>query len=200
MRFMLAALLSAAVFAGSGGHYFRWTDEHGRTQLSDAPPSAMPKGGYVELNAGGLVIKRFTPEPSQEQKQALEKEKQDLAERQESDRRDKILLATFSRTSEIDAIRDQETDLRKARIQADQMRIEAAQKKLAQLQKRADAASKNKQPVNAELQKQIDEKQQDLAALDQNIKRSKQEIIDIAAKAETNKKRLVQLVGPSAIK
>jgi hypothetical protein len=182
---------------------YKWVDENGKVQYSDKPPSMIGKQGMTELNSRGMTVKKLEGALTPEQKAAREaeqaKEKELQAKQDEARRRDKALLNSFSNTREIDRIRDQNVDQLTAGIQSDQLRRDAVQKRIDEYIKQQDRFTQAKKPAPAYIVGELADRKDELAEIDGEIQQKKQELEDVKLKAEADKKRLIELRGPSAI-
>lgn len=180
---------------------YKWVDENGKTQYSDSPPQKQSKSGTVKMNNRGMVVEKteyLSPEQlAKREQEALQKREQDKKDL-EARRRDKALLNSFTRTSEIDTLRDRNLEQLQASVTSDRGRIEAVQRRLDTYRAKAAKQEAAQRPVSEDLQNNIREREADLAKLKQSIKDKEQEMSNLRARAEADKKRLVELRGPIA--
>jgi hypothetical protein len=199
-------LLLLLAFAAAPAHasIYKWVDENGKVQYSDKPPAAQSqaKQGVTELNNRGMTVKQIegllTPEQRAARDAQLAKEKEAQQQQDEARRRDRALLNTFSNTREIDRIRDQNLDQLAAGIQSDQLRHEAVQKRIDQYNKQLDRFTKAKKPAPPDLVSDLDDRKAELAKIDDEMRQKQQAIVDVKARAESDKKRLIELRGAGA--
>jgi hypothetical protein len=189
----LAALLLAAPQARAAT--YKWVDEKGVVHYTDKiPPEAVNKGN-VEINKHGVAVKRTDPAPTAEQRRARELEElrqQQLArEREEIDRRDRALLATYTTESEIDLARNRALSTIDAQVQGAIKYSTLLTKRKTELDAKKAALGDKPVPVvlerelaniDTELQKQVD-----LIAV------KKKEIVVVNARYDLDKKRWANL-------
>jgi hypothetical protein len=138
-------LILLGTFAGSAGAgMYKCVDEHGVTHYGDSMPAQCARQAGAELDKRGVVVKKIARLPSAEELRMREEMAQSLADQQ---RRDTLLLSSFSNEREIDAARDRELvrvevrasnakALHAKRVSADQKWMEAT---LEEARKEADA-------------------------------------------------------------
>ena len=85
---------------------YKWVDENGVTHYGDSIPPEYRNRANEELNKRGVIIKKndaaLTPEQIKAKEAELAKRKQE----KETNRRDAVLLGTYSSAEEIDLARD----------------------------------------------------------------------------------------------
>jgi len=193
--FILLLLLSLSAHAA----IYKWVDENGKTQYSDKPPPTQTKSGITQLNTQGVAVSKtegtLTPEQQAAKEAALAKQREDQQKQDEARRRDKALLNSFSNTKEIDALRDRNIEQLKATIQSDATRRESTEKRLEEYNKIADHFARAKKPIPQDVTDAIKQRRDELDKLDQEAQQKKQDIEDVKAKAEADKKRLLELQG-----
>jgi Domain of unknown function (DUF4124) len=174
---------------------YKWVDEKGVVHYSDKiPPEAVNKGN-VEINKQGVAIKRTDPALTPEQRRALELQeirRQQLArEREEIDRRDRALLATYTTESEIDLARSRALATIDAQVQGatkyslllNKRKVELDAKKAALGDRAAPPVLERELAnIDSELQKQVE-----------LIAAKKKEISVVNARYELDKKRWADL-------
>lgn len=92
------ALLSAS--ANSANTLFRYTNDRGGKVIADSIPPKYAAKGYEIISSNGQVIKTIPPEPSEEEKEAIQKAK---AEQRRLEKWDKELLSRYSSVNDIEA-------------------------------------------------------------------------------------------------
>ena len=101
--------LSAAAYA-DGAKIVKWVDSSGVTHYGDKLPVQEAGRNNVEMNNQGIVVK----------KNAVSDKKNNLVDEQklEQERKEKILLASYTKPEEIDLARDRNLQLDQAALQA----------------------------------------------------------------------------------
>lgn len=198
---ILLSCLVQALPAGADKLY-KWVDASGKVQYSDKPPpSAKAQRGVAELNQRGMVIRQsegvLSPEEKARRDAELARQQAEARERAEQRRRDISLVNTFASTAEIDALRDRNIEQIQAAIQADDQRLEAAERRKAALQKQVDSFILRKKALPPDLQRQVDEAESERTRLAEQVQRRHHEIAQLRERAEADKRRLIELKGPS---
>jgi hypothetical protein len=108
-RLLFAAAL-AAVAQGAVAATYKWVDDKGVVHYSDKlPPEAVNKG-TTELSKEGIPVRRTAPALTPEQQRARmaedERVRQTAKQRDDAERRDRALLASYANEGEIDLARD----------------------------------------------------------------------------------------------
>lgn len=95
---------------GSGKKIVKWVDSSGITHYGDKLPAQEAGRNNVEMNNQGIVVKQ----------NVIGNKKNDVADQQklEQERKDKILLASYTKPEEIDLARDRNLQLDQAALQA----------------------------------------------------------------------------------
>ncbi len=170
---------------------YRWVDEHGKVQYSDSRPPGNIKD-LTELDQRGIVRKSPEKKASAAELAQQESEQKVVLEQK---RRDRALLESFTRTEEIDVLRDRQINAVDARVQTNKLRSQAAQDKLKRLTAQADAALKARKKSAEALQADMASTRKELAVLDAEAQKLSVEIATIKERAEADKKRFLELRG-----
>ncbi|QDQ27226.1 DUF4124 domain-containing protein [Chitinimonas arctica] len=198
---LIVLLLTTPLAAQAGERLYKWVDENGKLQYSDKPPMQQTQKGVSELNKQGLTIRQteglLTPEQRIAREAELAKQREEAKTALDARRRDKALINSFTKTSEIDAIRDRNIEQLAAGIQSDQQRIEAINKRLAVYQRQVDKLTLAKRPISDDLKANIAERTGELAKINEHMQQQQQNIEQVRARAEADKKRLIELRGDS---
>jgi hypothetical protein len=199
-------VLLVAIAVPALADIYKWVDDNGKVHYSDTPPPTQTKQGMAELNKQGQIIKRtegiLTPEQQAARDAQQAKDREAQAKLQEQKRRDHALLNSFSNTREIDEVRDRSIDSYQAAITANQSRREAMQKRLEEYNKQAAryTGAKKPVPVPPDLISSINDIKDEITKLDNATVQRNQDIEQVKARAEEDKKRLIELKGPDANK
>ncbi len=183
---ILMAILCAPSYAAK---VYRWVDETGKVQYSDKPPAGQSKA-LMELDKSGRIRKGNEVQLSPIEKAALEEKKKS---EQEQRRADKALLQSFSKTEEIDLLRDRQIEAVQAGIQTNRLRRATVEKRAEQQQQQLQRLQKSKRAIPADLQAQSDVSQKEIADIDKLIVVQQNEITLIHERAATQKKRFTEL-------
>lgn len=121
-NFLLAVLLVTALPAHA--KLYKWVDENGRVSYTDTPPPQTSRHAVTEMGKTGQAMKRTE---SVEERRAREAEERKLAEQkkiaEEQARKDRALLGTYTRESEIDLARDRALEHHRLAIVGAQTRL-----------------------------------------------------------------------------
>lgn len=122
-----AMLLASAVLVHATA--FRWVDEHGRVHYSDTMPAGQARLGYAIYDAHGRQIKVVEPAKTEAERVAAQ---QQVALAVEHERRDRVLLATFTSEDDLEVARGE-------RLAGLDAALALEQEKLAELQQQQTA-------------------------------------------------------------
>jgi hypothetical protein len=106
---LLAVALAAGAQSAVAATY-KWVDDKGVVHYSDKLPPEAAQKGNTELSKEGVPLRRTEPPPTLEQQRARaaedERVRQTAKQRDEAERRDRALLASYVNEGEIDLARD----------------------------------------------------------------------------------------------
>jgi hypothetical protein len=142
---LLAMLLCAVSSASMAGSLYKWVDEDGAVRYSDQLPPDQSRKKHQQLNSQGVVLStkdaaRSTEEIAieAESKRKLEEQQREEARLKSiQDKKDRVLLLTFSSEEELEHARDNRIQVIDSIIGLIANGIETTQVKLDQLSKRA---------------------------------------------------------------
>jgi hypothetical protein len=210
---LLAASAAAAVLMAAaggalaqapskgGGKIVCWKDKAGKVVgCGDRVPPEFQDSATKELDRTGVT--RKTSETSAErakreaEEKALEAKRADEKKRiAEQRRQDTALINTFSNEKEIDLKRDR--DLQVVETQMNQQRVvhKNAVARLAEMQKRIDAAQKEKAPVSDYNKEELARAEADRAKAEQGMAAHEKEKAEIIKRYSDMKDRYIMLRG-----
>ena len=141
-------VLMLSVFTASGAAtadtiILKWVDKQGVTHYGDHPPSFEESKSNVEMNNRGLVVKKNAP--LEHKNEVL-----DLHQKQQ-DRKDKILLASYTNANEIDLARDRSLEMNKAAMTSLALQKEGITARIVRNNTTADGFKQRNKPVPANL-------------------------------------------------
>jgi len=145
---LLAVLLCAVSSASMAGALYKWVDENGAVRYSDQLPPQQSRKKHQQLNSQGMVLTTREAAKSQEE-MAIDAESKRLIEEQQreearlksiQDKKDRVLLLTFSTEEELEHARDSRMEVIDSVIRLISSSIDTTQTKLDQLTKRAEDA------------------------------------------------------------
>jgi hypothetical protein len=143
---LLAFFLYACSLQAAAGALYKWVDENGQIRYSDRLPPSQARKEHQQLNSQGVVLSTKEAAKSEEQLSAeaeaarkLEEEKARQAKLKEAqDKKDQVLLLTFSSEEELGIARDNRLDVLESVIELINKSIDTTQERLDQLQSSAD--------------------------------------------------------------
>ena len=143
---LLALTLSALSKPATAGALYKWIDDNGQIRYSDRLPPSQARKKHQQLNSQGVVLSTKEAAKTDEQLAAeaeaarkLEEENARLAKLKEAqDKKDQVLLLTFSSEEELGIARDNRLDVLDSVIQLIKKSISTTQQRLDELQGSAD--------------------------------------------------------------
>lgn len=196
MRFwVLASALLAFPFAADAQSY-RCTGKDGKKYYGATIPNQCIGQLVEQLNPQGMVIRRIEPPLTPEQRAKREAEEKAAAEKAAQDkedaRRNRALLATYQSEKDIELARQRALD-------DNAKAIKQIESQIAQIRKRQDGykkemefyKGKNKPPAKFEMDVKSAEK--DLEAQEKLLASRQEEVKNINAKFDDDKRRFLEL-------
>ena len=172
---------------------YKWVDEHGVTHYGDSIPPEYRNRANEEMNKRGVVIKKndpaLTPEQIKARDDALAKRKQ----QREENRRDAVLLGTYSSVEEIDLARDRNLNQIELVIRDTQTQLKSVENKLNVTRTNAASYARDRQPVPDALQQDIDTLERNKQDLELAILQKRSDAEEMRARFEEDKKRYIEL-------
>ncbi len=200
---LVAVLIVGAAMLWAAGHAraatYRWVDERGVVHYTDRmPPDAVDKAS-VELNKQGVPIKSTDKALTPEQRRAIEQDAERTREaaraREETARRDRALVASYTSEAEIDLARNRALQTINSVILSSQAFSEQLTKRKGDVEtKKVESQGKAVAVLDRELES-IDvelSRQADLVA------QKNREVAAITAKYDADKQRWRELVAAKA--
>ncbi len=148
--FFWTLLLNVLVASGTTSadtKILKWVDKQGVTHYGDRPPSFEESKSNVEMNKRGHVVKKNDYTVRKINNQDLQQGNQD--------RKDKILLASYTSASEIDLARDRSLEMNKAALTSLASQKENLAARIARNNATADSFKKRNKPLPANLDKEF---------------------------------------------
>jgi len=148
-----------------------WKNNEGVRECGNRVPPEFAQQGHEELSNSGMVVDKQDRVKTKEELEQAAKEFEILAEQErqkaQQARTDKILLATFSRVSEIEAVRDERLNVIQASItpvekQSETIQLDLDKRILAAAEAERSGSTPNEALLNdiASLERQINKKKQ----------------------------------------
>jgi hypothetical protein len=193
----LLLALTLAVVASRDAHSatYKWVDDKGIVHYSDKMPADAVNRGHVELDRQGRAIKKTDPALTPEQVQAhaaeAEQRAQAAKEREEINRRDRALLASYTREEDIDLARGRSLTTIEGQMQSARSYGATLAKRQAELTEKKQSYGNKSAP--AVLERELESVASELAKTDALMETKKQESLVVAAKYDADKHRWREL-------
>lgn len=183
-------LFFVAGTASADTKILKWVDKQGVTHYGDRPPSFEESKSNVEMNNRGQVVKRNDYTVKKTDEQAMEQGQQD--------RKDKILLASYTNVNEIDLARDRSLELNKAALTSLASQKENLAARIARNKVTADGFKTRKKPLPANLDKEFKDAEAQSGLLDKQMTGRKLEMEQTRKNYAEDKARYLILKEPVA--
>ena len=195
-----AALVVAALAAPASAATYKWVDDNGVVHYTDKmPPEAVNKGS-VELSKQGVPVRKTEPALTPEQRRAREQEAERQAQakktHEETARRDRALLASYSSEPEIDLARNRTLATIDTAVQSANAYSEQLSRRRSELM--AKKAGYGDKPVPPALQGELDSLNAEITRQTELIARKKSEAVSVAARYDADKQRWRELTAARA--
>jgi hypothetical protein len=203
-KLLLAALLAVPLAAGA--QTYRCVGKDGKKYYGQSVPPACLGMPVEQLNAQGMVVKRFdaAATAAEREKKAHEDEERKKREAisKEEGRRNRALLATYTSEADIDAARSRALKENEAAVREIEIRI-------ANLKRDREKASKDmqfheaKNPTSAQqadkakLEQRIKSFDFDIQTQEQLLATKQKEVASINARYDDDRKRYIELTRGS---
>ena len=186
---LVFGLFFSAGVASADSKIVKWVDKQGVTHYGDRPPSFEESKSNIELNNRGLVVKKndFA---------AKKTEVQDL-EVQQKNRKDSILLASYTNANEIDLARDRSLEMNKAALTSLASQKETITARITRNNTVADGFKKRNKPLPANLDKEFKDALAQSGRIDKQIADRKLEMEQTRKNYADDKARFIALKQPS---
>jgi hypothetical protein len=189
-------LLAAAVFTLSGNAFadgkkiVKWVDSKGVTHYGDKLPAQEAGRKNAEMNAQGMVLKQNN----------LPATKADAADQMkvESERKDKILLASYTKAEEIDLARDRNLQMDLAAVQSLEQQKISAEARTARNSKTAEGFKARQKPVPPYLVEELKLSKSESAGIDKQLTQRKLAMEATKKRYAEEKSRFIALKQPVA--
>ncbi len=133
----------------AAGKIVKWVDSKGITHYEDKLPADRAGKRNQEMNKQGIALKSHSNKTDEDENTQLNKE--NLAQQ----RKDNILLASYTNAEEIDLARDRNLERTQATLQALNVQKENADGRTARNQVKAEGALKKNKPLPDYLKTEI---------------------------------------------
>jgi hypothetical protein len=193
----LLLALTLAVVASRDAHSatYKWVDDKGIVHYADKMPVDAVNRGHVELDRQGIAIRKTDPALTPEQVRAraaeVEQRAQAAKDHEEIGRRDRALLASYTREEDIDLARGRSLTTIEGQMQSARNYSATLAKRQTELvEKRQSYGDKN---VPAVLDRELESVASELAKTNALMETKKQESLVVAARYDADKRRWREL-------
>ena len=169
----------------------KWVDSHGVTHYGDKLPAQEAGRNNTEMNTQGVVVKRNIKADSS----ATNKEDQ---EKLDAQRKDNILLSSYTKAEEIDLARDRNLQMDQAALQALTVQKENVMGRSERNQKLAAGFQKRNKPVPQYLTNELKLAKSECEKLDKQIAERKMSMEATRKRFAEEKARFIALKQSSA--
>lgn len=188
---LLLSTLAGSSAASADTKILKWVDKTGVTHYGDRPPSFEESKSNVELNKRGQVVKTNDYILKKTDEQALQLVQQD--------RKDKILLASYTNASEIDLARDRSLEMNKAALTSLASQKENLAARIARNNTTAEGFKQRKKPLPANLDKEFKDTVAQSGLIDKQMAGRKLEMEQTHKNYTDDKARFLMLKQPVAV-
>ena len=185
---LLLSMLAAFGGASADTKILKWVDKQGVTHYGDRPPSFDESKSNVEMNKHGQVVKKNDYVIKKDDTQGLQIQQQD--------RKDKILLASYTNAGEIDLARDRSLEMNKAALTSLASQKENLAARIARNNTTAEGFKQRKKPLPANLDKEFKDALAQSGLLDKQMANRKLEMEQTHKNYTDDKARFLILKQP----
>ncbi|MAY38072.1 hypothetical protein [Spongiibacter tropicus] len=196
---MLGIFLSVGAVSAQAAEklFYRYVDASNKVVILDRlPPDVVPRG-YDVIRADGSVVKSVAPQLTEEEREALRREKAVARARAEAEEKlrawDESLLLRYSNIDDIEHAKQRAlTDIR-VRISILKSNLSTVKQQVLNNQAEAAELERRGQAVPAALSKTLADLRHEVSTTEQQIGRRLVELDDVDAAYERDKERFSQL-------
>jgi len=192
---LVAIMLGCAALRDAHAGTYKWTDDKGIVHYADKMPADAVNRANVQLDAQGMALKKTDAAPTLDQLRAkaddVDKQSQTARERQDSERRDRALLSSYTREDDIELARTRalatiDGQLQSARIYSAQL----TRRQQELLEKKIAGGSKGVPPA---VERELESIDSELAKTNEVMALRKKEAVAIGARYDGDKQRWREL-------
>ena len=199
LRVLFIILLGLSFNCSAQAKLYKWTDKNGKTHYGDTIPPEYSDQGSTQLDKRGQVVKKtdaaLTPAQIKERDDADARARQEKIDQQETQRRDKALLATYTELKEIDASLQRNLGAVDVQVKSNELRIKSAQGRLDGLKKQEANFVQRKKPVPPDVTNAIKSTEGEIAQVRGSIAKLEQEKSAMRQRYAADKARFRELKG-----
>jgi hypothetical protein len=193
----IALALAFAALRDAHAATYKWTDEKGVVHYADKMPVDAVNRANVELDSRGVTFKRTEAAPTAEQLRVkatdVDKLRQAAKEKEDQERRDRALIASYTRAEEIDLARNRALATIEGQVQSARVYVAQLTKRQQELlEKKIAAGNKGAPPA---VERELESIDRELLKTNEFVAVKKQEGVATAAKYESDKLRWRELTA-----
>src|SRR5436309_1212351 len=189
--FLLILALTYAAARDAHGATYKWVDDKGIVHYSDKMPADAVNRAHVELDRQGVAFKKIDPALTAEQVRAraadVDRQRQEAKEQELFARRDKALLASYTREEDLDLARTRALTTIDGQMQSARVYAAALVKRQQELLEKKPTAGNKGAP--SALERELENVEAELTKTNALIETKKQESIGVATKYDIDKQR-----------
>ena len=186
----ILGMVAASGAASADTRILKWVDKQGVTHYGDRPPSFEESKSNIEMNKQGMVTKKNAP--------AEQKNEVKHLQQQQQERKDKILLASYTNDNEIDLARDRSLEMNKAAMVSLALQKEGLTARIARNKVTTDGFKTRNKPLPANLDKEFKDAVTQSDRIDKQIADRKLEMEQNRKNYAEDKARYLVLRQPNA--
>ena len=185
MIIIFSLLTMSNIANAEGKKIVKWVDSKGVTQYGDKMPASEAGRNSAEMNTQGIIVKKNIAADKSNDLQ----DQQKLAQ----ERKDKILLASYTKAEEIDLAKERNLELDKASLQAlGQQKINVANR-AARNNKLAENLKARNKPLPAYLSDELKLSKTEITNIDKQLAQRKLSMAATSARYTEEKARFIAL-------
>ena len=185
MIIIFSLLTMSNIATAEGKKIVKWVDSKGVTQYGDKMPASEAGRNSAEMNTQGIVVKKNIAADKSNDLQ----DQQKLAQ----ERKDKILLASYTKAEEIDLAKERNLELDKASLQAlGQQKINVANR-AARNNKLAENLKARNKPLPAYLSDELKLSKTEITNIDKQLAQRKLSMAATNTRYTEEKARFIAL-------
>jgi len=181
---------------------YHWTDSNGTMHYGDRVPPEHAEAELKILNNQGVEVahvdgRKTTEELEQEARERAQRA-EEIRKREEALLRDRVLLSTYLSVDEIEALRDNRTELVEGQMRVIEIYLDNLRQKLTKLEREAQrfapySTDPNARPIDEKLAREISDTLDSILQYEKNLSKSKTERTQLLAKFNADISRFHEL-------
>ncbi len=188
------ALAFAAMRDAHAGTY-KWTDDKGVVHYADKMPVDAVNRANVELDSRGIATRKTDAVPTPEQMKAkyedVQKLRQAARDREDTDRRDRALVSSYTREEDIDLAKSRAVGTIDGQLQSARVYVaQLTRRQQELLEKKIQSGAKGAPPA---VERELESIETELTKTNTLVAAKKQESQLVAAKYDLDKQRFREL-------